>query len=201
MFVFDFVYGMNFVSVVMVGFKVIEIFLNENGMVDFEVFENVVSERMVGLMLMNLNILGIFEDEIFEIVKIVYKVGGLFYYDGVNFNVVFGKIRLGDMGFDVVYFNFYKIFLIFYGGGGLGSGFVGVKDFFKDYFFVLFVSYDVENDCYYFDYNVLRSIGKVKEFYGNFVVIVRVLIYFKIMGREGFKEVSEVVVFNVNYFI
>lgn len=110
MFVFDFVYGMNFVSVVMVGFKVIEIFLNENGMVDFEVFENVVSERMVGLMLMNLNILGIFEDEIFEIVKIVYKVGGLFYYDGVNFNVVFGKIRLGDMGLMLFILIFIKFF-------------------------------------------------------------------------------------------
>ncbi|MDI3476209.1 MAG: glycine dehydrogenase subunit 2 [Thermococcaceae archaeon] len=121
------------------------------------------------------------------------------YYDGANLNAVLGKIRPGDMGFDIVHLNLHKTFSTPHGGGGPGSGPVGVKDFLKDYLPVPLVNYDEENDRYYLDYNVPKSIGKVKELYGNFAVIVRALTYLKIMGRDGLKEVSEVAVLNANY--
>ncbi|WP_457741401.1 aminomethyl-transferring glycine dehydrogenase subunit GcvPB [Thermococcus sp.] len=195
----DSAHGTNPASAAMVGFKVVEIPSNENGTVDLEALENAVSERTAGLMLTNPNTLGIFEDEILEIAKIVHKAGGLLYYDGANLNAVLGKVRPGDMGFDVVHLNLHKTFSTPHGGGGPGSGPVGVKDFLKDYLPVPLVSYDEENDLYYLDYNVPKSIGKVKELYGNFAVLVRALTYLKVMGREGLRNASEVAVLNANY--
>lgn len=148
-------------------------------------------------MFINLSIFGLFEKNIKEIVIFVYEVGGFLYYDGVNMNVIMGIIRFGDMGFDVVYFNFYKIFLIFYGGGGLGVGFVGVKK--ELVFFLLILVIERKEDKYVLNYDREKFIGKIKNFYGNFGVFVRVYIYILIMGRDGFKEVSEMVVLNVNY--
>ncbi|WP_297439254.1 aminomethyl-transferring glycine dehydrogenase subunit GcvPB, partial [Thermococcus sp.] len=152
-----------------------------------------------GLMLTNPNTLGIFEDEILEIAEIVHKAGGLLYYDGANLNAVLGKVRPGDMGFDVVHLNLHKTFSTPHGGGGPGSGPVGVKEFLKDYLPVPLVGYDEENDRYYLDYDVPKSIGKVKELYGNFAVMVRALTYLKIMGRDGLREASEIAVLNANY--
>ena len=195
----DSAHGTNPASAAMAGFKVIEIPSNENGTVDLEALENAVSERTAGLMLTNPNTLGIFEDEILEIAKIVHKAGGLLYYDGANLNAVLGKVRPGDMGFDVVHLNLHKTFSTPHGGGGPGSGPVGVKDFLKDYLPVPLVAYDEENDRYYLDYNVPKSIGKVKELYGNFAVMVRALVYLKVMGRDGLKNVSEIAVLNANY--
>ncbi|NJD99091.1 glycine dehydrogenase subunit 2 [Thermococcus sp. LS1] len=195
----DSAHGTNPASAAMAGFKVIEIPSNENGTVDLEALENAVSERTAGLMLTNPNTLGIFEDEILEIAKIVHKAGGLLYYDGANLNAVLGKIRPGDMGFDIVHLNLHKTFSTPHGGGGPGSGPVGVKDFLKDYLPVPLVSYDEESGRYYLDYNVPKSIGKVKELYGNFAVMVRALTYLKIMGRDGLKEASEIAVLNANY--
>ena len=195
----DSAHGTNPASAAMAGFKVIEIPSNENGTVDLEALENAVGERTAGLMLTNPNTLGIFEDEILEIAKIVHKAGGLLYYDGANLNAVLGKVRPGDMGFDVVHLNLHKTFSTPHGGGGPGSGPVGVKDFLRDYLPVPLVSYDEENDRYYLDYNVPKSIGKVKELYGNFAVMVRALTYLKIMGRDGLREASEVAVLNANY--
>ena len=195
----DSAHGTNPASSAMAGFKVIEIPSKDNGTVDLEALENAVSERTAGLMLTNPNTLGIFEDEILEIAKIVHRAGGLLYYDGANLNAVLGKVRPGDMGFDVVHLNLHKTFSTPHGGGGPGSGPVGVKDFLKDYLPVPLVGYDEENDRYYLDYNVPKSIGKVKELYGNFAVMVRALTYLKIMGREGLRETSEIAVLNANY--
>ena len=195
----DSAHGTNPASAAMAGFKVIEIPSNENGTVDLEALENAVSERTAGLMLTNPNTLGIFEDEILEIAKIVHKAGGLLYYDGANLNAVLGKVRPGDMGFDVVHLNLHKTFSTPHGGGGPGSGPVGVKDFLKDYLPVPLVSYDEEKDRYYLDYNVPKSIGKIKELYGNFAVMVRALVYLKVMGKEGLKNASEIAVLNANY--
>ncbi|NJE84800.1 glycine dehydrogenase subunit 2 [Thermococcus sp. CX2] len=195
----DSAHGTNPASAAMAGFKVIEIPSNENGTVDLEALENAVSEKTAGLMLTNPNTLGIFEDEIVEIAKIVHKAGGLLYYDGANLNAVLGKIRPGDMGFDVVHLNLHKTFSTPHGGGGPGSGPVGVKDFLKDYLPVPLVGYDEKTGRYYLDYDVPKSIGKVKELYGNFAVIVRALTYLKIMGRDGLKEASEIAVLNANY--
>lgn len=118
---------MNLVLVIVVGFEMVMVKLNEYGLVDLEDLCCVVGEDIVVLMLINLNMLGLFEEDILEMVEIVYVVGGKFYYDGVNLNVVLSKVCFGDMGFDVVYLNFYKMFIGFYGGGGFGSGLVGVK--------------------------------------------------------------------------
>ncbi|ASJ08760.1 glycine dehydrogenase (aminomethyl-transferring) [Thermococcus siculi] len=194
----DSAHGTNPASAAMAGFKVVEIPSNENGTVDLEALENAVSERTAGLMLTNPNTLGIFEDEILEIAKIVHRAGGLLYYDGANLNAVLGKIRPGDMGFDVVHLNLHKTFSTPHGGGGPGSGPVGVKDFLKDYLPVPLVGYDEERG-YYLDYDVPKSIGKVKELYGNFAVMVRALTYLKMMGRDGLREASEVAVLNANY--
>ncbi|ASJ10094.1 glycine dehydrogenase (aminomethyl-transferring) [Thermococcus sp. P6] len=195
----DSAHGTNPASAAMAGFRVVEIPSNEEGTVDLEALENAVSDRTAGLMLTNPNTLGIFEDEILEIARIVHEAGGLLYYDGANLNGVLGKIRPGDMGFDVVHLNLHKTFSTPHGGGGPGSGPVGVKDFLRDYLPVPLVGYDEEKDRYYLDYDVPKSIGKVKEFYGNFAVMVRALAYLKIMGREGLKEASEVAVLNTNY--
>ncbi|WP_297512659.1 aminomethyl-transferring glycine dehydrogenase subunit GcvPB [Thermococcus sp.] len=199
MLVADSAHGTNPASAAMAGFKVIEIPSTEEGTMDLEALENAVGERTAGLMLTNPNTLGIFEDEILEIAKIVHKAGGLLYYDGANLNAVLGKVRPGDMGFDVVHLNLHKTFSTPHGGGGPGSGPVGVKDFLKDYLPVPLVSYDEENDRYYLDYNVPKSIGKVKELYGNFAVMVRALVYLKVMGKEGLKNASEIAVLNANY--
>ncbi|WP_297550225.1 aminomethyl-transferring glycine dehydrogenase subunit GcvPB [Thermococcus sp.] len=199
MLVADSAHGTNPASAAMAGFKVIEIPSTEEGTIDLEALENAVGERTAGLMLTNPNTLGIFEDEIVKIARIVHKAGGLLYYDGANLNAVLGKVRPGDMGFDIVHLNLHKTFSTPHGGGGPGSGPVGVKDFLKDYLPVPLVSYDEENDRYYLDYNVPKSIGKVKELYGNFAVMVRALTYLKIMGREGLKNASEIAVLNANY--
>ncbi|NJE03468.1 aminomethyl-transferring glycine dehydrogenase subunit GcvPB [Thermococcus sp. MV11] len=198
MLVADSAHGTNPASAAMAGFKVIEIPSTEEGTMDLEALESAVSERTAGLMLTNPNTLGIFEDEILEIARIVHKAGGLLYYDGANLNAVLGKIRPGDMGFDIVHLNLHKTFSTPHGGGGPGSGPVGVKDFLKDYLPVPLVGYD-EGRGYYLDYDVPKSIGKVKELYGNFAVMVRALVYLKIMGREGLKNASEVAVLNANY--
>ncbi|AHL21689.1 aminomethyl-transferring glycine dehydrogenase subunit GcvPB [Thermococcus nautili] len=197
MLVADSAHGTNPASAAMAGFKVIEIPSTEEGTMDLEALENAVGERTAGLMLTNPNTLGIFEDEILEIAKIVHKAGGLLYYDGANLNAVLGKVRPGDMGFDVVHLNLHKTFSTPHGGGGPGSGPVGVKDFLKDYLPVPLVGYDGER--YYLDYDVPKSIGKVKELYGNFAVMVRALVYLKVMGRDGLKNASEIAVLNANY--
>ncbi|AFL94646.1 putative glycine dehydrogenase subunit 2 [Thermococcus cleftensis] len=198
MLVADSAHGTNPASAAMAGFKVIEIPSTEEGTMDLEALESAVSERTAGLMLTNPNTLGIFEDEILEIARIVHRAGGLLYYDGANLNAVLGKIRPGDMGFDIVHLNLHKTFSTPHGGGGPGSGPVGVKDFLKDYLPVPLVGYDEERG-YYLDYDVPKSIGKVKELYGNFAVMVRALVYLKVMGRESLKNASEVAVLNANY--
>ncbi|HID00253.1 MAG TPA: glycine dehydrogenase subunit 2, partial [Piscirickettsiaceae bacterium] len=195
----DSAHGTNPASAAMAGFKVIEIPSNEQGMVDLEALENAVSERTAGLMLTNPNTLGIFEEDILEIAKIVHRAGGLLYYDGANLNGILGKVRPGDMGFDVIHVNLHKTFSTPHGGGGPGAGPVGVKDFLKDYLPVPIVEYDEENNCYYLNYDLPKSIGKVKEFYGNFAVLVKALTYLKIMGKDGLKAVSEIAVLNANY--
>ncbi len=193
----DSAHGTNPASAAMAGFRVIEIPSNEDGTVDLEALEQAVGERTAGLMLTNPNTLGIFEDDILEIAKIVHKAGGLLYYDGANLNALLGRVRPGDMGFDIVHLNLHKTFSTPHGGGGPGSGPVGVKDFLRDYLPVPLVSYDGER--YYLDYNVPKSIGKVKELYGNFAVLVKALTYLKMLGKEGLRMTSGLAVLNANY--
>jgi len=148
-------------------------------------------------MLTNPNTLGIFESEIDEIARLVHKAGALLYYDGANMNAIMGKARPGDMGFDIIHLNLHKTFSTPHGGGGPGSGPVGVKKKLEQFLPVPWVR--KKDDTYYFDYNYPESIGKIKAAYGNVSVILKAYIYILLMGGNGLKEASEIAVLNANY--
>ncbi len=193
----DTAHGTNPASATMAGFKLTEIPSSENGTVDLEVLEKTLSEKSACFMLTNPNTLGIFEDDIIEISKMVHKSGALLYYDGANMNAIMGKARPGDMGFDIVHLNLHKTFSTPHGGGGPGSGPVGVKSKLEKF---LPVPRIVKNNKgYSFNYNMSESIGKIKGFYGNFSVLLKAYIYITMMGKEGLKEASEIAVLNSNY--
>ena len=137
-------------------------------------------------MLTNPNTLGLFDENILEISKIVHDAGGLMYYDGANANAILGISRPGDMGFDVVHLNLHKTFGTPHGGGGPGSGPVGVKKHLAEFLPVPVISKNEEE--YYMDYERPNSIGKVKSFYGNFGVLVRAYAYILSMGPDGLKD-------------
>ncbi|ACL71086.1 aminomethyl-transferring glycine dehydrogenase subunit GcvPB [Halothermothrix orenii] len=193
----DSAHGTNPASAAMAGFKVVEIKSNERGMVDLEALKEAVDEKVAALMLTNPNTLGIFEEEILDIAKVVHDAGGLLYYDGANMNAIMGYVRPGDMNFDVLHFNLHKTFSTPHGGGGPGSGPVGVKEFLKPYLPRPLLKKD--NDRYYWDYDRPYSIGKVHSFYGNYAVMLRAYTYIRALGGKGLKEVTENAVLNANY--
>jgi glycine dehydrogenase subunit 2 len=181
----------------MAGYKLIEIPSNKQGTVDLEMLEKALSENTACFMLTNPNTLGIFESDIIEISRMVHKAGALLYYDGANMNAIMGKARPGDMGFDIVHLNLHKTFGTPHGGGGPGSGPVGVK--IKLEKFLPIPRIVKKNESYFFDYDAPESIGKIKGFYGNFLVLLKAYIYITLMGGDGLKEVSEIAVLNSNY--
>lgn len=193
----DSAHGTNPASAAVAGFDVVQVKSNDKGLVDLESLKAVMNDKVAGFMLTNPNTLGLFDENILEISKIVHEAGGLMYYDGANLNAIMGITRPGDMGFDVVHFNLHKTFSTPHGGGGPGSGPVGVKKHLADFLPMPVVS--KKDDKYFFDYNRPLSIGKVKSFYGNFGVCVRAYAYILSMGPDGLKEVSETAVLNANY--
>ena len=150
-------------------------------------------------MLTNPNTVGLFDLNIAQITEIVHNAGGLCYYDGANLNAIMGIVRPGDMGFDVVHLNLHKTFSTPHGGGGPGSGAVGCKEILKPFLPDPIVVKD-ENG-YRFSGNNPQSIGSVKAFYGNFLVVVRALTYVLTLGREGIPEASTNAVLNCNYMM
>lgn len=195
----DSAHGTNPASAAMAGFRVIEIPSGEDGCVDLEALKAAVSEHTAGFMLTNPNTLGLFESNIEEIAKIIHEAGGLLYYDGANLNANLLKTRPGDMGFDIVHVNYHKTFSTPHGGGGPGAGAIGVKEPLKEFLPVPTVEYDEQKKKYYLDYNKKHSIGRVRAFYGNFLVLVRAFAYILAMGKEGLKKVAEDSVLNANY--
>jgi len=193
----DAAHGTNPASAAVAGFDVIEVKSNERGGVDVEALKGLVSDEIAGLMLTNPNTLGLFEENIQEIADIIHKAGGLLYYDGANANAILGITRPGDMGFDVVHLNLHKTFSTPHGGGGPGSGPVGVKKDLVPYLPKPVVEY--KDNRYFLDHDRPLSIGKVKAFYGNFNVVVKAFAYILSMGGEGLKQVSEAAVLNANY--
>jgi glycine dehydrogenase subunit 2 len=181
----------------MAGYKVIEIPSTKEGTVDLGMLEKVLSEKTACFMLTNPNTLGIFESEIDDIARLVHKAGALLYYDGANMNAIMGKARPGDMGFDIVHLNLHKTFSTPHGGGGPGSGPVGVKQKLERFLPVPWIM--KKEDNYYFDYEYPDSIGKIKAAYGNVSVILKAYIYILLMGGNGLKEASEIAVLNANY--
>jgi len=193
----DTAHGTNPASATMAGYKLIEIPSNSDGVVDLEMLEKSLSERTACFMLTNPNTLGIFESDILEISKMVHDAGALLYYDGANMNAIMGKARPGDMGFDIVHLNLHKTFGTPHGGGGPGSGPVGVKKKLEK--FLPVPRANKNKDGYFFDYNYPQSIGKLKGFYGNFSVCLKAYVYILLMGGNGLKEASEIAVLNSNY--
>ncbi len=193
----DSAHGTNPASAAMAGFNVIEIPSNEKGMVDLEALEAATDDTTAAFMITNPNTLGIFEEEILEIAKIMHKNGALLYYDGANLNAIMGITSPGIMGFDIVHLNLHKTFSTPHGGGGPGSGPVGVRGELVDFLPVPIVRHDGEK--YYLDYNVKHTIGKVRSFYGNFGVMVKAWAYIKRLGGEGLKNATIRAVLNSNY--
>ena len=195
----DSAHGTNPASAAMAGFKVVVVPSNEDGCVDLDALKAAVSERTAGLMLTNPNTLGIFESQILEIAEIVHEAGGLLYYDGANLNAILGKVRPGDMGFDIVHINLHKTFGTPHGGGGPGAGPVGVTEELEKFLPVPRIAYDGEK--YYLDYDKPHSIGKIRGFYGNAAVLLKAYAYILSLGAEGLREVAEVSVLNSNYLM
>ncbi len=195
----DSAHGTNPASGTMAGFKIVVVPSNQEGCVDLEALKSAVSEHTAGLMLTNPNTLGVFEKDIEEIADIVHEAGGLLYYDGANLNAILGKVRPGDMGFDIVHINIHKTFGTPHGGGGPGAGPVGVSKELEKYLPVPRIVFDGKR--YYLDHNKPQSIGKIRGFYGNVAVLLRAYAYILSLGAEGLEEAAEVSVLNANYLL
>ena len=195
----DSAHGTNPATANICGCKIVQVKSDERGGVDLDALRSVVDEDVAALMLTNPNTLGLFDENIVEIAKIVHEKGGLLYYDGANANAIMGIARPGDMGFDVVHFNLHKTFSTPHGGGGPGSGPVGVRDF-----LVPFLPKPVvgeKDGRYYLEYDRPQSIGKLHSFYGNFGTVVKAYTYMRALGGQGLKAVSEHAVLNANYMM
>lgn len=192
----DSAHGTNPASAHLCGFDVVPVKSNEKGQVDVEALKELLDSDVAAIMMTNPNTLGIYEENVLEISKLMHENGSLLYYDGANFNAIMGHTNPKLMGFDVVHLNLHKTFSTPHGGGGPGAGPVCVVEKLKDYLPVPTVAFDGEN--YYRNYNLKNSVGSVKGFYGNFGVLVRAYAYILMMGAN-LKEASENAVLNANY--
>lgn len=195
-FVPDSAHGTNPASAAMVGYEVVEIPSTEGGFVDAEKLRELADDTTAALMLTNPNTLGIFEKDIVQIADIIHKAGGKLYYDGANMNAIMGIVRPGDMGFDVMHLNLHKTFSTPHGGGGPGSGPVGCTKELAP--FLPNPQVRKSGNKYVFECSD-KSIGKVKSFYGNFLVNLRAYTYILSLGGCGLKEASVTAVLNANY--
>lgn len=192
----DSAHGTNPASAHLCGFDVVPVKSNEKGQVDVEALKELLDSDVAAIMMTNPNTLGIYEENVLEISKLMHENGSLLYYDGANFNAIMGHTNPKLMGFDVVHLNLHKTFSTPHGGGGPGAGPVCVVEKLKAYLPVPTVAFDGEN--YYRNYNLKNSVGSVKGFYGNFGVLVRAYAYILMMG-DNLKEASENAVLNANY--
>ena len=193
----DSAHGTNPASAAMAGFSVVSVPSGPDGCVDIEKLKEIAGDDVAGLMLTNPNTVGLFDKNILEITKIIHDCGGLCYYDGANLNAVMGTVRPGDMGFDVIHLNLHKTFSTPHGGGGPGSGPVGCKEFLVPFL----PSILVEDEDKLVAVKEKDSIGEMKNFYGNFLVVVRALAYVMTLGKEGIPEASKNAVLNANYMM
>ncbi|MEG0288854.1 MAG: aminomethyl-transferring glycine dehydrogenase subunit GcvPB [Carnobacterium sp.] len=193
----DSAHGTNPSSAFIAGFDVIEIPSNKEGTVDLEELKKQVGPDTAGLMLTNPNTLGIFEKDILAMSEIVHEAGGLLYYDGANLNAIMGKVTPGAMGFDIVHLNLHKSFSTPHGGGGPGSGPVGVKAFLEPYLPIPRI--ERKGEQFGLAENYPLSIGRVKGYFGNFGVNVRAYTYIRTMGPVGLRQVAESAVLHANY--
>lgn len=193
----DSAHGTNPASATLAGYEIREVKSGKDGLVDIIDLKRVLDKNCAALMLTNPNTLGLFEGEIKPVSDLVHGVGALLYMDGANLNALLGICRPGDMGFDLVHFNLHKTFSTPHGGGGPGSGPIGVKKALVPFLPIPTVEKDQER--FYLDFNRPESIGKLQAFYGNFSILVRAYSYIKIIGREGLMDISTNAILNANY--
>jgi len=193
----DSAHGTNPATSTLSGYEVVSLKSNDLGLLDPQVVKNAMDEEVAALMLTNPNTLGLFEKDILEITEIVHDKGGLVYCDGANLNALMGISKIGDMGVDVMHFNLHKTFSTPHGGGGPGSGPVGVKNNLIPFLPIPII--DQKNNRYFLNYDHPQSIGKLKGFYGNFSIFLRAYAYIKTLGKENIRKVSEIAVLNANY--
>jgi len=193
----DSAHGTNPASAKMCGFDIVEVKSNEKGQVDIEALKSILDDSVAAIMMTNPNTLGIFEERVLEISKLMHENGSLLYYDGANFNAIMGWTNPALMGFDIVHINLHKTFSTPHGGGGPGAGPVGVREYLKDFLPSPVICKNSEGK-YFRDYNIKHSIGKVRSFYGNFGILVRAYAYILMMGKN-LKSASTDAVLNANY--
>lgn len=197
----DAAHGTNPATAVMCGYKVVEIPTDNEGDVDMQALKAAVGPRTAGLMLTNPSTLGVFEKNIAEMSRMVHQAGGLLYYDGANLNAILGKVKPGDMGFDVIHINLHKTFSTPHGGGGPGSAPVGVAERLLPFMPVPVVA--LENGIYRWltEKDIPQSIGRLSAHMGNAGVLLRAYIYVRLLGSEGMHRVSEFSALNANYLM
>jgi glycine dehydrogenase subunit 2 len=194
-------HGTNPATATMCGFVVKEIPCDANGDVDIEALKAVVGPATAGIMLTNPSTLGVFERKIVQIARIVHDAGGLLYYDGANLNAILGKVRPGDMGFDVIHMNLHKTFSTPHGGGGPGSGAVGVSARLRPFLPLPIVGKEGARYRWLTERDLPQSIGRLSGFMGNAGVNLRAYIYMRLLGREGMVRVAEFAALNANYLM
>lgn len=197
----DAAHGTNPATATMCGYQVKEIPTTEDGDVDVDILRQVVGPKTAGLMLTNPSTLGVFERRILEVEKIVHSAGGLLYYDGANLNAIMGKVKPGDMGFDVIHMNLHKTFSTPHGGGGPGAGPVGVNDRLLPFLPIPYVVEDNNEYRWAQEEDCPRSIGRLSANMGNAGVLIRAYIYARLLGREGMQRVAEFATLNANYMM
>jgi glycine dehydrogenase subunit 2 len=199
----DSAHGTNPASTSMSGLRVVQLPSDERGNVDLDALRAQVCDRIVGLMITNPNTLGLFEEQIEAIIEIVHGCGGLVYGDGANMNALVGVMRPGDIGIDVMHFNLHKTFSTPHGGGGPGSGPVGVAEHLVPYLpapVVAMTPSEGEDDAPHYSFTTpSRTIGRVKSFWGHVGMLVRAYTYIRMLGAEGLRGVAEHAVLNANY--
>lgn len=194
----DSAHGTNPASAAIAGYTVKTVPSDANGLMSIEALKEMLTDEVAGLMLTCPNTLGLFNPHVKEICELIHSVDGLAYYDGANLNAILGKVRPGDLGFDIVHVNLHKSFATPHGGGGPGSGPVGVVDRLTDYLPISTVI-KREDGTYALDYNKPKSIGYIAPFYGNFGILLRAYVYILMAGKEGLQRVAENAVLNANY--
>ncbi len=195
----DAAHGTNPATATMLGYKTREIPTNAEGDVDVEALKAAVGPQTAGIMLTNPSTLGVFERRIKEIAGIVHEAGGLLYYDGANLNAILGKVRPGDMGFDVIHMNLHKTFSTPHGGGGPGAGAVGVSQRLLPFMPIPVVGKKDESFHWLTEKELPQTIGRLSTFMGNAGVLMRAYIYARLLGREGMHRVGEFAALNANY--
>jgi len=201
----DAAHGTNPATATMCGCTVKEIPTGPDGDVDIDALKAVLGPKTAGIMLTNPSTLGVFERHIKEIADMVHDAGGLLYYDGANLNAILGKVRPGDMDFDVIHMNLHKTFSTPHGGGGPGSGAVGVNDRLLPFMPIPVVGKrEIDGETVYGwleEEDLPQSIGRLSGFMGNAGVLLRAYVYMRMIGRDGMERIAEYATLNANYLM